>query len=142
MGLKTKLFQHIYRNIRMKNFKKYLKIAATPEEVYLALTRPLSLRLWTGGAVEFEDVPDTEFSLWDGDISGRNLEFDYGKKIVQQWYFGANEPSIVTLKLHEDKSGTSMEFVQTNIPDEDFEDFIRGLKDYYFEGLLSFFEED
>lgn len=126
----------------MKNFRKYIKVPASPEEVYLALTRPMSLQLWTGGAVEFEATPGTEFSLWDGDIVGENLEFDYGKKIVQQWYFGDNEPSIVTIKLHEDKSGTSMEFTQTNIPDEDFDEFIEGLESYYFSGLRNFFEEE
>lgn len=126
----------------MKDFKKYIKVLASAEEVYLALTRPISLQLWTGNAVVFEDSADTEFSLWDGDIVGKNLEFDYGKKIVQQWYFGDNAPSIVTIKLHEDKNGTSMEFIQTNIPDEDFNDFVEGLEHYYFKGLQDFFEED
>ncbi|HTN45550.1 MAG TPA: SRPBCC domain-containing protein [Flavipsychrobacter sp.] len=127
----------------MKNFKKYIKLPATPEEVYLALTRATSLQLWTGATVEFEEKAETEFSLWDGDIVGKNLEFDYGKKIVQQWYFGEdNAPSLVTIKLHEDKEGTSMEFAQTNIPSEDFEDFTEGLGSHYFEGLRDFFEED
>jgi uncharacterized protein YndB with AHSA1/START domain len=127
----------------MKNFKKYIKLPATPEEVYLALTRATSLQLWTGATVEFEEMAETEFSLWDGDIVGKNLDFDYGKKIVQQWYFGEdNEPSLVTIKLHEDKEGTSMEFAQTNIPAEDFEDFTEGLESHYFEGLRDFFEED
>lgn len=126
----------------MKTFKKYQHIPAAPEEVYLALTKEQSIKLWTGAEVEFEELPDTEFSLWDGDISGRNIEFEYGKKIVQQWYFGEdNEPSIVTIKLHEDKKGTSLEFVQTNIPDEDYEDFTTGLNDYYIGGLIDFFEE-
>ena len=127
----------------MKNFKKYIKLPVSPEEVYLALTRSPSLQLWTGDIAEFEEMPETEFSLWDGDIVGKNLEFDYGKKIIQQWYFGEdNEPSIVTIKLHEDKEGTSMEFMQTNIPTEDFEDFIEGLETQYFDGLRDFFEED
>ncbi|RYD58396.1 MAG: ATPase [Sphingobacteriales bacterium] len=127
----------------MKNFKKYIPLPAPPEDVYLALTKELSIQLWTGAHAEFEDKPDTEFSFWDGDIVGKNLELDYGKKIVQQWYFGEdNEPSIVTIKLHPDKTGTSMEFLQTNIPDEDFEDFIEGLQEYYFDGLRDFFEED
>lgn len=126
----------------MKNFKRYIKLPAPPEEVYLALTKPTGLQLWTGAEVEFEEVPGTEFSLWDGDITGKNLEFDYGKKIVQQWYFGDYEPSIVTIKLHEDSNGTSLEFKQTNIPDEDFDDFTEGLDSYFFSGLIDFFEEE
>lgn len=126
----------------MKTFKKYYQIPASPEEVYLALTKPQSIQLWTGAEVEFSEEAGTEFSFWDGDIVGKNLEFDYGKKIVQEWYFGeGNPPSIVTIKLHEDKKGTSLEFVQTNIPDADFEDFTTGLDEYYLGGLADFFEE-
>nr|WP_121272617.1 SRPBCC domain-containing protein [Pedobacter schmidteae] len=126
----------------MKTFKKYYQLPAPPEEVYLALTKAQSIQLWTGAAVEFTEEPGTEFSFWDGDIVGKNLEFDYGKKIVQEWYFGEyNAPSIVTIKLHADKKGTSLEFVQTNIPEADFEDFTEGLDQYYLGGLLDFFEE-
>lgn len=85
----------------MKTFKKYYDLPASPEEVYWALTKAQSIQLWTGAEVEFKEEAGTEFSFWEGDIVGRNLEFDYGKKIVQQWYFGENtEPSIVTIKLH------------------------------------------
>jgi len=126
----------------MKTFKKYYYIPASPEEVYLALTKPQSIQLWTGAEVEFIEEPGTEFSFWDGDIVGKNLEFDYGKKIVQQWYFGEdNEPSIVTIKLHVDKKGTSLEFQQTNIPEADYKDFTEGLDQYYLGGLLDFFDE-
>lgn len=126
----------------MKTFKKYYQIPAPPEEVYLALTKAQSIQLWTGAEVEFSEEPGTEFSFWDGDIVGKNLEFEYGKKIVQEWYFGeGNTPSIVTIKLHEDKKGTSLEFVQTNIPEADFEDFTSGLDEYYLGGLVDFFDE-
>lgn len=125
------------------NYKKYLQIPAPPEEVYLALTKAQSIQLWTGADVQFEEEIGTEFSFWDGDIIGKNLEFVPGKKIVQQWYFGeGNEPSIVTIKLHEDKKGTSLEFVQTNIPDEDFEEFTAGIEEYFLGGVADFFEEE
>ena len=92
--------------------------------------------------MEFEEIPGTEFSFWDGDITGKNIEFVYGKQIVQQWYFGEeNEASIVTIKLHEDKKGTSLEFKQTNIPDEDYTDFTEGIQEYFLGGLVDFFDE-
>jgi activator of HSP90 ATPase len=126
----------------MKTFKKYYQIPAPPEEVYLALTKAQSIQLWTGAEVEFTEEPGTEFSFLDGDIVGKNIEFNYGKKIVQEWYFGEeNEPSIVTIKLHQDKKGTSLEFVQTNIPEGDFDDFTEGLDQYYLGGLIDFFDE-
>lgn len=126
----------------MKDFKKYFLIPAPPEEVYLALTTEATIRLWTGDEVEMTAEPDTEFSLWDGSIVGKNLELEPGKKIVQQWYFGDHpEPSIVTIKLHEDKAGTSVELRHTNIPDEDFDDIVEGWNEAYFGSLREFYEE-
>ena len=125
------------------NYKKYLPLPAPPEEVYLALTKAQSIQLWTGAEAIFIEEPGTEFSFWEGDIVGKNLEFEPNKKIVQQWYFGENnEPSIVTIKLHEDKKGTSLEFAQTNIPEEDFDDFTAGIEEYFLGGLADFFEEE
>jgi uncharacterized protein YndB with AHSA1/START domain len=89
----------------MKDFKKYFIITARPDQVYLALTTEATIQLWSGDKVEMKPEAGTEFSLWDGSIVGKNLEFEKDKKIVQQWYFGEQgEPSIVTLKLHEHAS--------------------------------------
>lgn len=126
----------------MKDYKKYFIIPAPPEEVYLALTNPATLQLWTGEKAEMSAEPGTEFSLWDGSIAGKNLEFVEGKKIVQQWYFGDQEqPSIVTIILHPDKKGTSAELRHSNIPDTAYDDIVDGWNNSYFQGLYEFYEE-
>ena len=127
----------------MKNFKQYYRLNAPPEEVYLALTNEATIRLWSGDKAIMKDEPNTEFSLWDGSIEGMNLEFEKGKKIVQEWYFGEqDEPSIVTIKLHADKKGTSAELNHTNIPDEAYADICDGWTNYYFGALIDFYEEE
>ena len=127
----------------MKDYKKYYIIPAPPEEVYLALTKPETLRLWTGEVAEMSTEPGSEFSLWEESITGRNIEFEEGKKIVQQWYFGEQEEeSIVTIKLHPHKQGTSIELKHTNIPDEAYEEIVEGWDDTYFRSLREFYEED
>lgn len=125
----------------MKDFKKYYLIAAPPEEVYLALTFPATLQLWTGEPAEMSTEPGSEFSLWDGSIVGKNLEFVPSKKIVQQWYFGEQvEPSIVTIILHPHATGTSAELRHTNIPDADYDDIVEGWTESYFGSLQEFYE--
>ncbi|WP_347157278.1 SRPBCC domain-containing protein [Pontibacter chitinilyticus] len=125
----------------MKDFKKYFTIPASPEEVYIALTNPYTIQLWSGDKAEMSTEPESEFSLWDGSIVGKNLEFEEGKKIVQQWYFGEQpEPSIVTIKLHPHKEGTSAELRHTNIPDQDYQDITEGWTDAYFGALIDFYE--
>lgn len=124
----------------MKDFKKYYLLPATPEEIYIALTNPLTIELWTGEPAQMSTEPGSEFSMWDGSIVGKNLEFEQDKKVVQQWYFDGQEAeSIVTIKLHPDKKGTSVELKHTNIPDADYNDFVDGWDESYFGALAEFF---
>lgn len=124
----------------MKDFKKYYVLPAAPEEIYTALTNPLTIELWTGEPAEMTTEPGSEFSMWGGSIVGKNIEFEENKRIVQQWYFDGQEAeSIVTIKLHPDKNGTSAELRHTNIPDSDYEDMTEGWNDAYFGSLFEFF---
>ena len=54
----------------MKDFKKYYHLPAIPEEVYLALTNPAIIQLWSGEKAEMSTEPGSEFSLWDENIVG------------------------------------------------------------------------
>ena len=126
----------------MKDYKEYFNIPAAVSDIYSALTNPLTIQLWTGEAAIMSTEPESEFSLWEGSIVGKNLEFEVDKKIAQEWYFGEQEePSIVTIKLHPDKNGTSVEVRQTNIPDEDFDDIVEGWRINYFGSLMDFYSE-
>lgn len=127
----------------MKDFKKYFIIPAAPEEVYLALTNAATIQLWSGEEAEMSTEPGSEFQLFNGSIAGKNLAFEEGKKLVQEWYFGEQtEPSVVTIKLHAHKNGTSVELRHTNIPDEAFDDITEGWNDVYFGNLIAFYEEE
>jgi len=126
----------------MKDYKKYYSIDAAPEDVYNALTNEATIQLWSGEEAVMPLEPGAEFSLWDGSITGRNIEFIPGKKIIQEWYFGEQpEPSIVTIILHAAKKGTSAELRHTNIPDEDFENISEGWDHNYFGSVIDFYDE-
>lgn len=126
----------------MPNFKKYFIITASPEEVYAALTFRPTIELWTGSPATFKPEADTEFSLWDGSILGKNLEFEQDKLIRQEWYFGdRSAPSIVTLKLHPHKKGTSLEVDHTNIPAEAYEEITAGWQEVYMQALMEFYTD-
>ncbi len=125
----------------MKDFKKYYIIPSSPEDIFNALTHPLTIQLWSGEKAEMSTNPGSEFSLWDGSIVGKSLEFETGKKIVQEWYFGEQkEKSIVTITIHPHKRGASVELKQTNIPDDDYENIIGGWDQNYFGSLLEFYK--
>ena len=101
--------------------------------------------LFEGTDVEqyFTEEEGFEFNLWDGDIVGKNLTVEPGVRIIQQWYFGEEDeeaPSIVEIKLWEVKTGTSIELLHTNIPDEAFENILEGWDDSYFGAIIKLFE--
>jgi len=124
----------------MKDFKKTFRIHAEPSDVYAALTNPLTIELWSGYPAEMSEEPGSEFSLWEGDITGRNIEFVPDRKVVQEWYFGEHEAmSVVTITIHPDKGNSSVTVEHTNIPDEDFAGIAEGWREYYIGAINSFF---
>jgi activator of HSP90 ATPase len=124
----------------MQDFKKYFKLNASPEDVYNVLTNPLMIEIWTGEPVVMSTEPGSRFSMWDGAITGENIEFEENKLIVQKWDFEDAE-SMVTIKLHPSGSSTSVEVGQTNIPDDAYEDIVDGWNEEYFGNLNQLFEE-
>jgi activator of HSP90 ATPase len=125
----------------MKDFKKYYILPAEPQDVFTALTNSFTIELWSGYKAIMDANEGTEFSLWEGDIVGKNLEIVENKSIVQEWYFGdQKEDSIVKINLFEHKKGTQVELRHSNIPDEDFDNIMEGWNEYYFGALKSFLE--
>ena len=124
----------------MKDFKKRYTLNATPADVYNAMTNPLMIEIWTGEPVVMSVEPGSVFEIWDGAITGENLEFIQDKLIVQKWFFGEEEDSIVTVKLHPDRKGTLVELYQTNIPDDAFDNMVEGWDVDYFGNLRQLYE--
>ena len=123
----------------MKTIKRYYTLNGEPKDVFNALTNQRMLEIWTGESAEMQPIPGTEFSLWGGSVTGINLEIEENKKIVQQWFFGEDEESIVTIKIHAHKKGTSLELLHTNIPDDAFENISDGWDEDYFGALNELF---
>ena len=91
-----------------------------------------------------------EFSIFDGSVTGTNVELKEGKLIVQKWRFG-NWPdgifSTVKLTFEEPESGvTVVKLVQTDVPEEDrygnetvAENTERGWRDLIFHKIRAIF---
>ena len=124
----------------MKDYKKYYIIEAEPEEIYAALTNPFTIELWSGYPAVMSEEPGSEFSLWEGDISGRNIEFIKDRKVVQQWYFGdQTEESVVSITIVGRGENSEVTVEQTNIPDDEFKDIAEGWREFYIGAIINFF---
>jgi len=125
----------------MKEFNCNYNISASQEEVFNAFTNSFQIELWTGYPAVMDDKVGTVFSLWEGDITGCNLEIVKDYKIVQEWFFGETEhPSIVTIVLKKAGNATKIELTHTNIPDEAYEEIVEGWEEYYLGSMKNFLE--
>lgn len=91
-----------------------------------------------------------EFSIFDGSVTGRNVELQEGKLIVQQWRFGSWPDGIhstVKLTLDEPEPGlTVVKLTHTDVPEEDrygnatvVENTERGWRDLIFNKIRAVF---
>jgi uncharacterized protein YndB with AHSA1/START domain len=125
----------------MKNLRKTIHIKAPIEEVYNAITNPLTIELWSGYEAKMESSPGSEFTMFEGDISGLVKTLEHPRLVEQVWDFEDQEAeSLVRLELSEESGKTRLELSHTNIPDEAFENIDAGWKNYYLEALKSYLE--
>jgi len=127
----------------MKTFKKTYSVNADAEDVYAALTNPVTIELWTGYPAVMETRPGALFSLWDGDIEGMVLDFEKDKKIVQEWFFGEQEErSVATIILVRNFGATQVTIEHTNIPDDAYENIAEGWTEYIIGAIDRFLNPD
>jgi activator of HSP90 ATPase len=125
----------------MKEFTCSLVIRETAEIIFNAITNPVTIELWSGYPAFMQAAADTEFSLWDGDITGRNLSVESPVKLVQEWYFEDNNPpSIVSIHLTEGKGKTRIDILHTNIPEDAYQNISEGWRKYYLGALKKYLE--
>jgi len=128
----------------MKIIKQTYHIHAPLEKVWRALIDPIWIEGWGGGPAEMNAKKGTDFTLWDGDIYGTNLEVVHGKKLVQEWFGGKwDKPSTVTFTLKkETPSITTLKLLHEDVPDQEVRSIEEGWKDYYLGPLKHFVEQE
>ena len=125
----------------MKTIKQTYLINASIEKVYQALVDPKVIDEWGGGEVKMSDQVGFEFSLWGGDIYGKNTEVIKNEKLVQDWKENEwDEYSKVTFNLSEENGETKLELIHENIPDKEASNINDGWKRYYLGPLKELLE--
>jgi len=78
------------------------------------------------------EINGFEFSLWGGDIHGKNTKVVRMRELEQDWYGGDwDKPSKLKFELSEKDGTTTVMLTQTAIPEEEFKDISDGWKQYY-----------
>jgi activator of HSP90 ATPase len=117
-------------------------LPASPEDVYGAWLDSAAHSAMTGSKAEVSDQVGAEFSAWDGYISGRNLELEPGRRIVQAWrtveFTEAEGDSRLEIDLKPVEAGTKLTLRHSELP-EHGEQYRQGWEDNYFEPMKAYF---
>lgn len=130
--------------VTVKNLKQSVTIKASPKEVYDLLVDPAQHAEFTGGAAEFDPRPGGKFSAYDGDLGGRVIELEPGRRILLAWRSSGwpkGHYSLADFSLKKVAGGTRLDFEQYGIPTTDFADIRSGWKQYYWQPMKQYLEE-
>ena len=121
-----------------KIIRQLVTFKASPHDVYEMLMDSKKHAAFTGDDAEIDRKVGGRFSVWGGYIDGTNLELVPDRKIVQSWR-GSDWPeghySQVVFDLKEKDGVTTLNFEQTGVPEEFYEDIAQGWHDYYWQPM-------
>jgi len=119
-------------------------IPATPERIYHAWLNSREHELMTGSAAEISDEIGSEFSVWDGYITGKNLELNPPLRILQEWRtteFDESDPdSLLEITFVLEKDNTRVTIRHSELPDHGMQ-YQQGWIDAYFTPMKEFFSQ-
>ena len=120
--------------MKVKTIRQSVTFKASPHAVYEALMDPRKHSKFTGSQVSISRKVGGKFTVYDGGLSGTNLELVKDKKIVQSWRaddWPEGHYSKATFALAKVASGTRLTFTQISVPAEHYEGIKQGWHDYY-----------
>lgn len=128
-----------------KTIRQKVIVAAKPIEIYEAFVNAKKHSAFTGSKATGEGKVGGKFTAWDGYISGKFLELDEGKKIVQEWitteWPEGYPPSRFELTFREVKDGTEVLMVHSDVPAEQAGELEEGWNESYWNPLKTYFKE-
>ena len=118
-------------------------LPAKPAAIYRAWLSTTEHSDMTGSPAQIEPRVGGRFSAWDGYISGRTLELDPNRRIVQAWRtseFSETDPdSKVVLKFQGAAKGTKVTLTHSEIPEGQAGSYKAGWEEWYFTPMRAYF---
>jgi activator of HSP90 ATPase len=127
-----------------KTVRQTITFKAPPHDVYEALMDSKKHSKFTGDKASISRKVGGKFSAFDGYSEGTNLELEPDNKIVQTWRasdWPEGHYSKVAFTFKEIPGGTRLSFVQTDIPEKQFNDISQGWRDYYWTPMKEMLEK-
>jgi len=127
----------------MDSLRMSVTVRTDPKTLYSAWLDSNEHGSITGSQAKIDPKVNGKFSVWDGYITGKTVELDPFKRIVQHWRttdFPDGAPySVLEIRFEGDKEKTKLTLVHTGIPDGQGEEYKQGWKDYYFSPMKAYY---
>ncbi len=126
-------------------FELSIVLPASPDEIYNAWMGSEGHTGLTGSPAKVVGKVGGKFSAWDGYISGKTLELEPGRRIVQAWRtseFPEQVPdSRLEVLLEAVDGGTKLTLIHSDIPEDQVDSYRQGWPESYFEPMREYFEK-
>jgi activator of HSP90 ATPase len=118
---------------------------ASPHDVYEALMDSDRHSQFTGEKAAVSREIRGKFTIYDGGISGENLELVPDRKIVQAWRCTAtgwpeDHTSTLTITLEPSDGGTRLTLNHEEVPDPSYDECNEGWQQAYWEKMKTTFD--
>jgi activator of HSP90 ATPase len=126
-----------------RNIRQSITFRMSPHDLYEVLMDSRKHAVFTESKVKMSRKVGGEFSVYDGEIAGKNLELIPDQKIVQTWRYSdwpEGHYSRCTFSLKKLEGGTRLTFFQSGVPEDKYEDVRQGWHDYYWKPIKEMFE--
>jgi activator of HSP90 ATPase len=121
------------------------QIPATQESIYEAWLNSSGHSKMTGSPADVSSVVGESFEAWDGYITGKNLELEFSKRIIQRWrtveFEDSDEDSYLEILFEAEGKGTRVTIIHTNLPKHGMQ-YRQGWIDAYFVPMKDYFGGD
>src|ERR1044071_1668199 len=95
-------------------------IPASPIEIYNVLTNAEAHAAFSGAPASGESKPGGSFSFWGGQVLGKHVDLQPGKRVVQRWKAATwppgEPPTSLEFTFAEVSGGTEVTMVQSEVP--------------------------
>jgi activator of HSP90 ATPase len=119
-----------------------IELKSTPQRIYEALLDAKQFASFSGMPAEIDPNAGGAFSMFGGQIVGRNVELVPNQRIVQAWrptHWDPGVYSIVEFDLKPGTSGTLVVLEHKGFPEGDFDHLEWGWHTHYWEPLKKYF---
>ena len=128
--------------MKTKTIRQSVTFKASPHDVYEALMDSKRHSKFTGAKANISREVSGKINAYGGYIKGVNVKLAPDKKIVQKWR-GSDwldkHYSTATFELKKSGKGTKLTFVQTGVPEEQYDSISDGWAEHYWNKMKKSF---